>query len=383
MEDYLSWVEIDKRALLSNIASFRKLVSPEIKFLAVVKGNAYGYGLVEVSQIAKDKIDWFGVNNLDEALTLKNLGIDKPILILGYTQNSRLPEVIKNDFRQVIYNKETALALIKLKKPAKVHLKIETGTNRQGVSEKDLAEIVKILKNSAVVIEGVSTHFATLEEEENAFYKVQLERFKEQLELLKRFGINPPLKHTASTAAAFLYPETYFNMVRVGIGLYGLWPSELVKKLAKKKGIKFELKPVLTWKTKVVQVKNVKKGQTIGYGRTYSAKQNMRIAILPVGYYDGYDRALSNNSQVLIHGKFAPVVGRVMMNMIIVDITHIGGVQVEDEVVLIGKQVVSREAVKRSGSQNEITAEELAEKIGTINYEIVSRINPLLPRIIV
>lgn len=372
MKDFLSWVEIDKRALLSNIASFRKLVSPKVKFLAVVKGNAYGHGLVEVVQIIKDKIDWFGVNSLDEASALKNLGIAKPILILGYTQNSRLPEVIKNDFRQVIYNKETALALIKLKKPAKVHLKIETGTNRQGVSDKDLAEIVNILKNSAVVIEGVSTHFATLEEEENAFYKEQLERFKKQLSKLTALGVQPLIKHTASTAAAILYPETYFNMVRVGIGLYGLWPSELVKKLARKKGIKFTLKPVLTWKTKIAQIKEVRKGQTIGYGRTYRAKNSMKIAILPVGYYDGYDRALSNNSQVLIHGKFAPIVGRVMMNMIVADITHIGGVQPEDEAVLIGKQ-----------GENQITAEELADKIGTINYEVVTRINSLLPRVLV
>lgn len=384
MKDFLSWVEIDKKALLLNIASFRKLLGPKVKFLAIVKGNAYGHGLTTVARIVKNKVDWFGVNSLDEALELKKLKIRKPILILGYTQLSRLQEVIKNDFRQVVYNKKTASALVncidilKYKNKVRVHLKIETGTNRQGVADYKLLEIVKVLKKSQVEIEGVSTHFATLEEEENNFYHEQLKIFNNQIILIEqqKLGVQPlikPLiKHTASTAAVILYPETYFDMVRVGIGLYGLWPSESVQKTTRKKGIKFELKPVLTWKTKIVQVKEVKKGETIGYGRTYRAKNNMLIAILPVGYYDGYDRHLSNQGRVLINGKFAPVVGRVMMNMIVADISHIKGVQVEDEAVLIGKQ-----------EKNEIKVEELAEKIGTINYEVVTRINPLLPRIVV
>ena len=372
MKNFLSWIEIDRKALLSNATLFKHLINPKIKFLAVVKGNAYSHGLVEIAKIIKDKVDLFGVNNLDEALILKKLGIAKPILILGYTQNSRLTEVVKNKFHQVVYNLETAKTFKRIigKQQIQpfVHLKLEVGTNRQGTENSELLEIAKILSPAII---GASIHFANVEEN-GGFYQTQIKRFERQLKLLRKAGINPKILHTACTAAAILYPETHFSMVRVGIGLYGLWPSELTKKLAKGKKIYVELKPVLSWKTKVAQVKSVRKGETIGYGRTYKPKQNMKIAILPVGYYDGYDRHLSNNSRVLIKGKFAPVVGRVMMNMIAADITNIPNVKVEDEVVLIGRQGI-----------REITAEEMAEKIGTINYEAVTRINPLLPRIIV
>lgn len=383
MNSFLSWVEIDKKALLSNISSLRKLIGPKVALLAVVKGNAYGHGIEVVAKMIKDKVDWFGVNSLDEALTLKKLKIKKPILILGYTSIIRLKEVVLNGFRQVVYDKQTANSIIRfieLSSKVKVHLKIESGTNRQGVENKELLEVAKILKDKIegiythrIEIEGASMHFATLEEEENkkAFYKKQLGRFKNQLDLLKKNGISPKVIHTAATAAVILYPETYFDMVRVGIGLYGLWPSDLTKKLAKKKGITLDLKPVLSWKTRVAQIKKVKKGETIGYGRTYTAGCDMKIAILPIGYFDGYDRHLSNQGRVLIKGKLARIVGRVMMNMVVVDVTEIPNIKVENEVILIGKD-----------GKNEITAEELAQKIGTINYEVVTRINQQLPRIL-
>jgi alanine racemase len=408
VKNYLSWVEIDKDGLLANIAAFKRLIGPQVQFLAVVKGNAYGHGIREVSEVIKEKVDWFGVNNLEEALVLKNKGIKKPILILGYTLNSKLGEVAKNGFRQVIYNRETAIQLFKLLNyRLRVHLKVETGTNRQGVEGEELLEVARILaENPNIKIEGAYTHFANVEEEEDlSFPKKQIERFEKEIENLEKNGIRIPIKHTACTAATILAPESYFNLVRVGIGLYGLWPSELVKKITRKRKLEFDLKPVLSWKTRIVQIKEVKKGETVGYGRTYKAKKDLKIAVLPVGYYDGYDRHLSNIGRVLIRGKFAPVVGRVMMNMIIVDISHIGGdihrrcesgthrrcesghiesghiggvkvdiggVKVEDEVVLIGKQ-----------AKNEITAAELAEKIGTINYEVVTRINPLLRKILI
>jgi len=369
---WLSWIEIDKKALLKNISSFRQLIGSEVRFLAVVKGNAYGHGIGEVAKVIKDKVDWFGVNNLEEAKILRQKGIKKPILILGYTPTPDLLEVVKNGFRQVVYNRQTAIQLVKLSsyKP-KIHLKIEIGTNRQGVENDELLAIAKILmKNPKVEIEGAYTHFANVEESEDfSFPKRQIERFRKQVGILEKAGIKIPIKHTACTAATILLPEGYFNMVRVGIGLYGLWPSELVKKLAQKRKLKFNLKPVLSWKTRIAQIKKVKKGETIGYGRTFKVKGDLKIAILPVGYYDGYDRHLSNVGRVLIRSKFAPLVGRVMMNMIIVDVTQVSNVRVEDEVILIGKQ-----------GGKEITAEEMAEKIGTINYEVVTRINPLPPR---
>ena len=380
VKNFLSWIEIDSSALLENVASFKKLIGSKVKFLAVVKSNAYGHGIVEVVQAIREKVDWFGVNSLDEAFTLKKNGIRKPILILGYTQNSRLAEVVKNNFRQVVYNRQTGkqllqnINILKSGKKIKIHLKIETGTNRQGVENRELLEIAKILtRNPKIEVEGAYTHFANAEEsEDSSFPKEQIERFKRQLDFLEKSAVKVAIKHTACTAATILLPKSYFDMVRLGVGLYGLWPSKLVKKLANRKRAIFNLKPVLTWKTRVAQVKNVKKSETIGYGRTYKVRKEMKIAILPIGYYEGYDRHLSNCGQVLVSGRFAPVVGRVMMNMTIVDITHIPNVKVEDEIVLIGKQ-----------GKNEVTVEDLAEKICTINYEVVARINPFIPRILV
>ncbi|KPJ70313.1 hypothetical protein AMJ51_02305, partial [Microgenomates bacterium DG_75] len=182
-----------------------------------------------------------------------------------------------------------------------------------------------------------------------------------------------PLCHTACSAAIILYPQTYFDLVRLGISLYGLWPSREVKILVNRsKKPKVELKPVLSWKARVVQVKKVSKGETIGYGRTFRTNREMKIAVVPVGYWDGYDRKLSNNGRVLIKGQFCPIVGRVCMNMFMVDVSEIPHLRLEEEVILIGKQ-----------GKNEITVEELAEKIGTINYEMITRINPLIPRKVV
>jgi len=375
MKYFLSWVEIDKQALRMNALAFRKIIGPNVKFMAVVKGNAYGHGISEVAYVLKDEVDWFGVNNLEEALVLKNLGIKKPILILGYTPRQFLLEVVKNGFRQVVYDAETAIQLFKLLnyKP-KIHLKIETGTNRQGIEGEELSEIVKILvKNPNIEIEGAYTHFANVEESKTfSFPRRQIEKFEKEIKNLEKNGLKIPVKHIACTAATMLLPQSYFNMVRVGIGLYGLWPSKLSKQLVRKMGSKFDLNPVLSWKSRVVQIKKVNKGETIGYGRSFKAKKELKIAVLPVGYYDGFDRHLSNIGRVLIRGQYASVVGRVMMNMTIVDITDIPNVKVEDEVVLIGRQ-----------EKNRVTVEELAEKVGTINYEIVTRINPSLPRIVV
>lgn len=196
MNKYLSWVEIDKQALLSNVQGFKKLIGPKVKFLAVVKGNAYGHGISEVATIIKNKVDWFGVNNLDEAQTLKKLGIEKPVLILGYTPNERLSEVVRDGFSQVVYNQSTVKELRKLKKPCRIHLKVETGTQRQGLSGEELIRLAKYIKKTSaqiegiytqkIDIEGISTHFATLEEEENAFYQKQIRRFERELGSLKK-----------------------------------------------------------------------------------------------------------------------------------------------------------------------------------------------------
>ncbi len=378
-----TWIEINKKALQSNLGQFKKLIGNRIKLMAVVKANAYGHGLVEVAEIAvKSGAEWLGVDSADEAIRLKEAGINAPILILGYTLLSRLKDVVKYDLRQVVYNKETIEELARLRDRAtksrvillKVHLKIETGTSRQGLEKKELLELAKTIKKyPQIKIEGAYTHYANIEDTtDHGYAQQQLQRFKGAVEFLEKNGIKIPIKHTACSAAAILFPETYFDMVRIGISMYGLWPSKETFVSAQGKNRKIKLEPVLTWKTKVAQIKKIKAGVPISYGLTEKTSQDSKIAVLPIGYWDGYDRKLSGISNVLIDGKRCKVLGRVCMNMIMVNVSHIENIKIEDEVVVLGKQ----------GSE-EITADELAQKIGTINYEVVTRINPLIPRIVV
>lgn len=371
----VSQIEISKKALLSNIKTFRSLLKKKTLFMAAVKADAYGHGLVVVAPEIEDKVDWFGVDNLEEALEIRALGIRKPVLVLGFIPEESLAVAVKNDISFVVYHKNGVVAASdaakKAGKKAKLHLKIETGTNRQGMRARQIPGLVKELKrHKEAVLEGVYTHFANIEDTlDPSFATLQLERFEEALSVLKKHEVEPKLRHAAATAGTLLYPQTHFDMVRVGIGLYGLWPSRETRLALKVRDGNLKLLPVLTWKTQVVQVKNVPAGESVSYGRTWWTSRNSRLAIIPVGYSDGYERLLSNKGKVLVRGEFAPVVGRVMMNMIVVDVTDIPGVHFGDEVVLIGKQ-----------GKNEITVDYLAELTGTINYEVVSRLNSLIPR---
>lgn len=378
MLESLTWIEINRQALLSNLHQFRKILGKKVKIMAVVKANAYGHGLRKVAQVLATRIDWFGVNSFDEGMILRRMKIQQPILVMGLIPLSALKEAIENDLSFVVFDLETAKKACqeakKLSQKAKVHLKVETGTNRLGLRGKELIKIAKFCsQQKEIKLEGIYTHYANVEDTlDPGFAQEQLKRLKDEVRLLKNEGIKIPMKHTACTAAAILFKETHFNFVRLGLGLYGLWSSRETKVFALEKEIKIKLKPALTWKTRIAQVKEIKKGETVGYGRTFTTKRITKIAILPVGYWDGYDRKLSNQGRVLIKGRFAPVIGRVCMNMIMVDVTDIPRVKIEDEVVLLGKQ-----------GREEITAEEIAQKIGTINYEVVTRINPLLPRKVV
>jgi len=375
----LNWLEISKKNITHNLSIIRELIGKERKLMAVVKSNAYGHGMCEVAGIAiKACVDWIGVNSIEEGIELKDKGITQPTLILGYVPIAELEEAIKNDFRLTIYNMETAKKLDevgkRLGKNTPVHIKIETGTNRQGVKNEELKNLLKFIKaSSAVNLEGISTHFANIEDTtDHSYAQYQLEEFKRiEDKYLKEF--TNLIRHTACSAATLLFPETYYEMVRVGISMYGLWPSKQTKVSFSMKGKKLpELRPALTWKTKVAQLKDVAEGSYLGYGCTHRTTRNSKIAILPVGYFDGYSRSFSNVAYVLVKGKRAPVRGRVCMNMILVDVTDIGNITLEDEVVLLGKQ-----------GDEEITADHLAELAGTINYEIVTQINPMLERKIV
>jgi alanine racemase len=376
----VSWVEISRQALIGNVRRFKAHIGTAVQLAAVVKSNAYGHGLLEASRVILEAgADWLAVNSIEEAVCLRDAGFHAPILCLAYVPFASLEDAVALDVRLTVYNQETVdrLGAIaeRLQRVARIHIKIETGTNRQGVDGEALLRLARTVRSCSFLdLEGLSTHYANIEDvTEHRFAEMQLSSFLEACRMLELHGISVPIKHTACTAAAILFPNTLFNLARVGIGLYGLWPSKETKISALQAGITLnELETVLTWKTRIAQMKTVHSGATIGYGCTDLATQETRLAVLPVGYYEGYDRRLSSIGYVLIRGRRAPVRGRVCMNMLMVDVTNIPDAVVEDEAVLLGRQ-----------GGDSISAETLAGKMGTINYEAVSRINPAIPRIVV
>ena len=373
-------VEIAKRALAGNIGEFRRLIGPRRKFLAVVKANAYGHGLLEVAGIAvAEGVDWLGVNSVEEGTALRRAGIAAPVLVLGYAPLDSLEEAVAGDLRLTVYNRETVGRLadlaVRLRRTVRLHIKVETGTWRQGVDPKDLAGFVRdVRRRPGLAVEGLSSHFANIEDTTKHDYpRRQLAVYRSAVRDLEAGGPRIPLKHMSCTASTILFPEPGFNLARVGIGLYGLWPSKetfLSCLLDRKEPLSLE--PVLSWRTGIAQIKKVPAGADIGYGCTYRTTRPTRLAVVPVGYYDGYDRGLSNTAHVLVRGRRAPVRGRVAMDFFMADVTDVPGVGLEDRVTLLG-----------ADGRERITAEDLAALAGTISYEILARINPLVPRIVV
>ena len=373
--DSLSWLEISRGALQHNVATFRQRLSPGTALLAVVKANAYGHGLDVVARGIADRVDWLGVNSLDEALALREYGISLPVLILGYTPHARAAEVVRHGFRQVVFERESAACLSRaaaaMNATAAVHVKIETGTYRLGVDFREaLAFVQGVQALPHLAIEGLYTHFATAEDTaDDSYFQMQRGRFAEVQAAIAAAGMDVPYHHMAASAAAMVAPAAHGSLVRVGIGLYGLWPSlDTQIAMTERSERPLTLRPALQWKTRIVHVQRVARGETVGYGRTHRTRRASVIAVLPVGYADGYDRKLSNRGEVVIRNRLAGVVGRVMMNMTLIDATDVPGVGAGDEVTLLGPG---------------IPAEHMATHVGTINYEIVSRINPALPRVAV
>ncbi|MBC7364061.1 MAG: alanine racemase [Candidatus Aminicenantes bacterium] len=373
------WVEIDAAAFRHNVAEFRTRLG-QTELMPVVKSNAYGHGLLLIARLAESlAINWLGVNSVEEGILLRQAGFQQKILVLGYVSLAQAKLAVEYDLRVVVYNLENIRALAQAasrqKKKVYLHLKVETGTNRQGIPIKMIGKIwQEIKKHPELVLEGLSSHFANIEDTTDDYYpKYQLENFHQAIDWFRQRNINIPLRHMSCSAASILFPETHFELARVGIGLYGLWPSKETMVSCRLRGKEaLRLKPVLSWRARVAQVKNVARGAYVGYGCTYRTTRPTRLAVIPVGYYDGYDRSLSNAAYVLIRGKRAPVRGRVCMNFFMVDVTDIPEVKLEDQVTLIGKD-----------GRDKITADQLATLAGTINYEIVSRINPSIPRVIV
>lgn len=373
---HTTWVEIDRDAILQNLRALKQRVAPAA-LMAVVKGNAYGHGLREVAGIVRDEADWFGVNALHEAEALRGDDHERPVLILGAMPPEQAHSVVCAGFRQVIYDHATAATLAavaeRVRSQVRVHIKVETGTNRQGVQGDDLQMLATLVRSSLhLQLEGLYTHYANIEEAGDFTYaEHQLARFAAAVEAVEAGGA-VPVKHTACSAAAILYPQTYFNLVRVGVSLYGLWPSEATRRAACTGAQPLELRPALTWKTRIAQVKDLAPDETVGYGCTFRTERPTRLAVIPVGYYEGLDRGLSNRGVALVRGRRVPFAGRVCMNMSMLDVTECPGVTAGDEVVLLGRQ-----------GDEQVTAEEMAALLETINYEVVTRIGASVPRVVV
>ncbi|HLD82102.1 MAG TPA: alanine racemase [Patescibacteria group bacterium] len=376
MKNVNTWLEIDSGRLIHNISQFRRVTNAQI--MPIIKSNAYGHGMVQTAQAIEEHSDWLGVVNLEEAIELRNQGIKKPIFILSFFfgEEDLFNAAARTNIHFPVYTLEDGERLNRVGERANakinVQIKIDSGTSRLGILPGDAQEFVKKIRQFPwLSITGIFSHFAASEEQQE-FTQRQLLLFQNTVEKLETTIGKIPFKHFACSAAALVTPKSQFDIIRLGIALYGLWPSELCREMTHGMFPEFELKPALTWKTRILQIKTVPKGSKIGYGCSYSTTRNTKIAAIPIGYADGYDRRLSNHAQVLIGNQRCNVLGRVCMNLCMVDVTDIPTTRYDHEVVLIGEQ-----------GQEHITADELAEKIGTINYEVVTRIHPHIARIYV
>lgn len=367
-ERVLAIVDLD--AIASNIKNIRAKVDKNSGIIGIIKADAYGHGSVETAKVLLDNgADWLAVAVVDEGLNLRKNGITAPILLLGYTPELRLNDVINNGFIQTVYSYDTAKKLSDaasaLGKKAVIHIKIDTGMGRIGyrVNEESADEIVKISKLPNIDVNGMFTHFSTADEADKAYTLEQYNKFVKMNDMLEERGLHIPVKHAANSAAIMDFDNMMFNMVRPGIILYGAYPSDEVKKE------NLSLSPAMSIKTHVSYVKDVNEGDSISYGRKYTAPSKRRIATIPVGYADGFIRAYSKGGKVLVRGEYAPIVGRICMDQFMVDVTDIDGVEVNDEVVLMGKQ-----------GDKEITADFIASVLDTINYEVFCTLSKRVPR---
>ncbi len=367
---FKTWIEIDRRTIVHNIKTFRGLIGKKTKLMSVVKSNAYGHGLWVFAQEAeKAGVDGFCVDSVAEGVTLRQRGIIKPILVLGFTLPGLLGKAFEHNITIAISSMEGLYALAHTKKKPDFHLKIDTGMHRHGLYLGQIETAAQFIKKNKLPIKGVFTHFASAKDINYPTYTdKQFELFKKAVAILGKIGFKNLITHVAATGGTLVNKKYHSDWVRVGAGLYGLWPS---KELEVQLGDKLSLKPVLSWQTIVSEIKPIKKGEFIGYDLAYRAPRDAVIAVLPIGYWHGFPRALSTGGTVLIKGKRVPVVGRVSMDIVVVDV---GGIKCKqgDEVVVIGKQ-----------GGEELSAFDVAQKSGTIHYELLTRLNPLIERVVV
>ncbi len=366
------WLEIDLDAVTRNIKTIRRMVGKNPEIMAVVKANAYGHDVVEISRVALESgATWLGVGALEEGIILRKAGIKAPILMLGLTPEDGVDSLLFYDLVPTICDLETSKALsqaaVKYKKTARVHIKIDTGMRRLGIKSEEALDFIKrIKKMNNIEIQGLYTHFAATDEEDKSYTELQFAQYKRVADEVEKEGMHVPLKHMANSAAILDLPYTYLDMVRPGITIYGLFPLPGTARTIK-------LKPVAKFKTKIILIKKVGAGERIGYGRAYTTTKETTVATLPVGYADGYPRLLSGRGEVLVRGRRAAIIGRICMDLCMIDVTDIPGVQVGDEIVLWGRQ-----------KGEKISVEEIAEKTRTINYEIICMVDkPRVPKLFI
>lgn len=372
MNRYLRcYAEISLEAIGHNIKEVKKRLPEGVKLLGVVKANAYGHGAVPVASYLENQVDYFATATIEEAIELRENSISTPILILGYVSPSQYGDLVEYNITQTIDSYAQALALEKeaarRNRKAKVHLAVDTGMTRIGfqVTENDADEAAKIAGLPHLELEGMFTHFSCADQEDKTYCAMQMEKYDKMTELLAKRGVTIPLRHICNSAGIMEFDDHRFEMVRSGIITYGIYPSEEVKKE------RLNLIPALSWKSHVIHVKEVGPGIGVSYGATYVTEKPMtRIATVSAGYADGYPRALSNQGFVLIHGKKAPIIGRICMDQMMVDVTEIPDVQVEDIVTLVG-----------TDGDETITIEEIANPAARFDYEMLCDISSRVTRI--
>jgi len=365
--------EVSIDAIRYNYRQIRSIVPRHTEIMAIVKADGYGHGAIEVSNILEQEgANRFAVAIASEGAELRSSGIVSPILVLGYSPRADIKTLIQNDLTQTIFSYDMAKYIsdeaVGLNKTVNIHIKVDTGMGRIGFlsSPKSIEEIKKIAELPGINMEGIFTHFSTADEEDTTYTKNQWSVFQGFLKELNEVGIDLPIIHAANSAATMSHNYTQLNLVRPGIILYGYYPSQFLKEKI------IDLKPAMTLKSQVVHVKELPEGHYVGYGRKYYTHQKTKIATIPIGYADGYSRSLGGKGRVLIKGEFAQIVGAICMDQFMVDVSHIEDVCVEDEVVVFGTQ-----------GNRCIPIEEIAQQLGTINYEVMCMIGKRVPRLYV
>jgi alanine racemase len=374
--------EIDLKAIAHNIKELRRITHPDARLMGVVKANGYGHGAIEVARCAlQNGAEVLGVARVEEGMRIREAGIEVPILIFGYTLPELTADLLEYDLTQTVYTCASAQELSQtataFKKKIKIHLKVDTGMGRLGLLPQNfqrdnsvtlnadaIEESLAIASLDGLELEGIFTHFATADSADKAYAEDQLDLFMNFLNRLRKAGLEPPVRHAANSAALIDMPQSHLDMVRPGIASYGLYPSDEVNKKH------LPLKPAMALKARIIHLKKVPAGFKVSYGSTHQTPKATTIATIPIGYADGLNRLLSSSGQMLVHGQRAPIIGRVCMDLTMLDVGHIDNVQVGDEVVIFGQQ----------GSDS-ITVDEIASSLNTINYEIVSTITARVPRV--